>query len=147
MSGLSPFAYSQLSSSEFWHSQRAEPELVPHLSPHIRELQCIGLHVVLAQSICAVESSNVTSGVTANLRSPRGYASPQQLSEQVSDLKIELARRDAEVEYLEAQLAEAVAAHRPHTRSPADRCPDKVKHVLEENTVLQRRATQWQTAL
>ncbi|KAL3148684.1 hypothetical protein ABBQ38_014099 [Trebouxia sp. C0009 RCD-2024] len=80
---------------------------------------------ILAQSICAVESSNVTSGVTANLRSPRGYASPQQLSEQVSDLKIELARRDAEVEYLEAQLAEAVAAHRPHTRSPADRCPDK----------------------
>ena len=129
MSGLSPFAYSQLSASEFWHLQRAEPgtKLVPHLSPHIRELQCIKLHVVLAQSSRAVESSsNVTSGVTGNLWSPRGYASPQQLSEQISDLKIELARRDAELEYLEAQLAEAVAANRPHIRSHADRSPDKV---------------------
>lgn len=91
------------------------------------------LHVVLAQSSHAVEStSNVTSGVTGNLRSPRGYASPQQLSEQISDLKIELARRDAEVEYLEAQLAEAVAANRPHVRSQADRSPGKVKRVPDE---------------
>ena len=61
----------------------------------------------------------------ANQRSPRGYSSPRQLSEQISDLKIELARRDAEVEDLEGQLAEAVAANRPHARLHADRSPDK----------------------
>lgn len=60
------------------------------------------------------------------MRSPRGYTSAQQLTEQISDLKIELARRDAEVEYLEAQLAEAVATSKPHMRMQAERSPDKV---------------------
>ena len=69
-----------------------------------------------------------------SLRSPRGYHSPQQsprqLNEQISDLKIELARRDAKVEYLEGQLAEAVAANRPRLRPHADWSPDKVSCFL-----------------
>ncbi|DBA92530.1 TPA: hypothetical protein ACH3X1_002761 [Trebouxia sp. C0004] len=60
------------------------------------------------------------SGARNTSQSPRGYGSAQQLAGQVSDLKIELARRDAEVEYLEGQLAEAVAANRPHVRAPTD---------------------------
>ncbi|KAL0020086.1 hypothetical protein WJX79_009298 [Trebouxia sp. C0005] len=60
------------------------------------------------------------SGARTMSQSPRGYGSAQQLAGQVSDLKIELARRDAEVEYLEGQLAEAVAANRPHVRAPTD---------------------------
>ena len=64
-------------------------------------------------------------GVVGSLRSPRGYTSPRQLNEQISDLRIELARRDAEVEYLEAQLAEAVAANRPYARPQGNRSPDK----------------------
>ncbi len=59
-------------------------------------------------------------------QSPRGYGSAQQLAGQVSDLKIELARRDAEVEYLEGQLAEAVAANRPHVRAPTDHASSQV---------------------
>ena len=66
------------------------------------------------------------SGTVVSQRSPRGYTSPRQLNDQISDLKLELARRDAEVEYLEGQLAEAVAANRPHVRPHADRSPDKV---------------------
>lgn len=59
-------------------------------------------------------------------QSPRGYGSAQQLAGQVSDLKIELARRDAEVEYLEGQLAEAVAANRPHVKAPTDHSSSQV---------------------
>ena len=66
------------------------------------------------------------SGSVVSQRSPRGYTSPRQLNDQVSDLKIELARRDAEVEYLERQLAEAVAANRPRAWPHADRSPDQV---------------------
>ena len=70
------------------------------------------------------------SGTMVSLRPPRGYHSPQQsprqLDEQISDLKIELARRDADVEYLEGQLAEAVAANRPRVWPHADWSPDKV---------------------
>ena len=40
------------------------------------------------------------AGNVVSLHSPRGYTSPRQLNDQISDLKIELARRDAEVEYL-----------------------------------------------
>lgn len=69
-------------------------------------------------------------GNMVSLRAPRGYHSPQhsprQLNEQISDLKIELARRDADVEYLEGQLAEAVAANRPRVRPHADWSPDEV---------------------
>lgn len=60
------------------------------------------------------------AGSKASMQSRTGCGSPQQLSGQVSDLKIELARRDAEVEYLEGQLAEAVAANRPRLRLQAD---------------------------
>ncbi|DBB14510.1 TPA: hypothetical protein ACH3X3_004792 [Trebouxia sp. C0006] len=60
------------------------------------------------------------SGARNMSQSPRGYGSAQQLAGQVSDLKIEVARRDAEVEYLEGQLAEAVAANRPHVRAAPD---------------------------
>ena len=61
------------------------------------------------------------------LHSPRGDGSPQQrAAAQVSDLKVELARRDAEVEYLEGQLAEAVAANRPHLRPKPDESPHQV---------------------
>ena len=41
------------------------------------------------------------------------------LSEQITDLKIELARRDAEVQYLENQLAQASAASKPAERHAA----------------------------
>ena len=54
------------------------------------------------------------------MHSPRGHRSPQQLAGQVSDLKLQLARRDAEVDYLEAQLAEAVAANRPQPTPQMD---------------------------
>ena len=77
-------------------------------------------------------SHNVTAGPVFNPRSPRGYASAQQLTEQIADLKIELARRDAEVEYLEVQLAEAVAANRPHLRPLTQRSPDKVTLQLDK---------------
>ena len=70
------------------------------------------------------------AGNVVSLHSPRGYTSPRQLNDQISDLKIELARRDAEVEYLEGQLAEAVAANRPHVQPHADRSPDKVSWSL-----------------
>ena len=66
------------------------------------------------------------SGSRISPQSPRGYGSAQQLAGQVSDLKIELARRDAEVEYLEGQLAEAVAANRPHARAPTDHSSSQV---------------------
>ena len=59
-------------------------------------------------------------------QSSRGYGSAQQLAGQVSDLKIEVARRDAEVEYLEGQLAEAVAANRPHVRAAPDHSSSQV---------------------
>lgn len=68
----------------------------------------------------------ICSGARNTSHSPRGYGSAQQLAGQVSDLKIELARRDAEVEYLEGQLAEAVAANRPHVRAPADQSSSQV---------------------
>ena len=77
--------------------------------------------------ICSADATEVLlSGASGSMRSPRGYASPRQASEQISDLKLELARRDAEVQYLEAQLAEAVAANRPLVRSHDDRSPDRV---------------------
>lgn len=69
-------------------------------------------------------------GASSRLPSPRGYASGQHLHEEISDLKIELARRDADVEYLEGQLAEAVAANRPHMRPHADRPPEQVSLQL-----------------
>ena len=43
-------------------------------------------------------------------------ASPVRLAEQITDLKIELARRDADVQYLESQLAQANSASRPLER-------------------------------
>ena len=68
----------------------------------------------------------LSSGSVVSLWSPRGHTSPRQLNEQISDLKIELARRDAEVDYLEAQLAETAAADRPHVLPHGSRSPDKV---------------------
>lgn len=70
--------------------------------------------------------NRLRSGSRISPQSPRGYGSAQQLAGQVSDLKIELARRDAEVEYLEGQLAEAVAANRPHVSDPIDHSSSQV---------------------
>ena len=60
------------------------------------------------------------TGARGGLHSPRGYKSPQQLAGLVSDLKLQLAKRDAEVDYLEAQLAEAFAANRPQPTTQMD---------------------------
>lgn len=76
------------------------------------------------------------TGPRSSVYSPRGRDAPQQLAGQLTDLKIELARRDAEIEYLEAQLAEAVAANRPHVKAPADNSPGQVWNLRDVSPVL-----------
>lgn len=71
------------------------------------------------------------TGPRSSVHSPRGRDAPQQLAGQLTDLKIELARRDAEIEYLEAQLAEAVAADRPHVKATADNSPGQVPNLCD----------------
>ena len=74
------------------------------------------------------------AGARGRLHSPRGYRSPQQLAGQVSDLKLQLAKRDAEVEFLEGQLAEAVAATRPQPTPQSD--ASHIEVSVNEVTVL-----------
>ena len=66
------------------------------------------------------------TGTRARMHSPRGYRSPRHLAEQLSDLKIELAKRDGEVEFLEGRLAEAVAANRPQPQPQSSSIADEV---------------------
>lgn len=73
-----------------------------------------------AASMTPVTAAGTTSHAAdkSQLWSPRGRSNSRHLSEQISDLKIELARRDADIQYLEGQLAHAAAVARPMHRSP-----------------------------